>query len=298
MSNVYTVEILSTGRTNLNKITEIDRRIKSDLLRGMTSEKTDKEVIFGFPYGSYILKTYDFLQKIFFKKNTIKINEILLFVKIARNFLNINLIQNQETSCDICNSTDISNEEYETICNICGKVLECKMVTGVREQENNISKSMYSSVGNLSYAIDKISGKNGYVPDITLDIVRDEISKRKIDISKLNIDEIFVILKDLNLGNYYNDFNYIYCKLKEKEMPADLDNYKEKLYSMYVKYERGYTKIKSKKNSQNIFFILFKLLEKIKYDTSEFNYCILKTESKMDEHNEKFKDVCKMIGLN
>ena len=210
---------------------------------------------------------------------------------ISKNYLNVELIQNQELVCISCYSEIFENNDSEFICENCGLVQNYKITS----KENDLQKQTYYSLkSNFLKAINNFQGVGIIIKVEDLDKINYEINRRNISIEILNRDHIYRILKDLKMSKYYDNINVIMNKIIGTPL-KDISDKIPKLMELHSKIEYIYGFVKTLRvNSLNVQFKLYKLLQMldIKCDINE----LLKTNQKLEEHEKKWEQICEQLN--
>lgn len=308
------VSIDRSGCIEKNKILDIHNQIKYLLLKKRDKElkkiNGDPIIILGVEFGYYLIRTFDFLKQystkptkrlidLFQEESVIKIplQKIIDFLSVAREYIPILIQQKQNISCTECLSLNMieHRESSEMICDDCGFVYDNRTL-GLRDMESiNTYRSSYTLKANLLKAISKFEGNNTTLQKSLIDKVRNEVEKRKI--TNIQNGHIIKILKDLRLSKYYEDVRTFLTVLKG-DQPTSIQEYVPQILKLHDELEFAYNCVRDplRINSLNVHFKLFKLLRLCNYDCHISDFCMLKTETKMEEHEEKWKEICKITG--
>lgn len=284
------IEIKKNGNISKTIIMDIHYKIKNKL--------NTNELEFGY----YITRVYSFLKNFtqvktvfdFFNETDdiyVDIDKVIIFYNISKNYLNVELIQNQELVCISCYSEIFENNDSEFICENCGLVQNYKITS----KENDLQKQTYYSLkSNFLKAINNFQGVGIIIKVEDLDKINYEINRRNISIEILNRDHIYRILKDLKMSKYYDNINVIMNKIIGTPL-KDISDKIPKLMELHSKIEYIYGFVKTLRvNSLNVQFKLYKLLQMldIKCDINE----LLKTNQKLEEHEKKWEQICEQLN--
>ena len=308
--------IINLNSINIDEIDKLNRTIKTNLIKKYTNiykihkngECTKNKVIeveYYFEYGYYMIRSYDFINKYvsdyFFKFKEIPTkDELLVYLIIARDYIDITIIQSNESSyCIECHTNDalIISKNCELHCYNCGLIYN-EISAGLKESDltTNI-KSSYSERGNLLKTLKQLEGKENVDVEI-INNVKTELNNRKINIDNLKIENLIIILKYLNLNKYYNQVNSIYAIITNKHIFTIDEDVRQKILNDYNEFENIYPLIKNtiRENSINMKFILYKLLIKNNVRWCSDNYRVLRTEKKLQEHENIWICVCNILN--
>lgn len=281
-----------------NTLINLHRKISSVLI-------ADKNDEFGFKYGFYIVRTWNFLKKYainsldsFFeeKQNIPSTKEIFRYIQVAREYTDVSILQNQYLSCPYCSSSSMEKtNNFQTICDNCGVILENK-VFGIRDVKGNLSKSVYSLNANLINAIKRYEGCSN-IPDIVYERLDSELKKRRIPYSIITKNTIFTMLKSLDMKKYYEDINTIYRRYTNKPIES-VEHLIPEILHKHSQFESVYPLVKDKDrvNSLNVNIKLFVCLKQLNVDCTLNDFCFLKTESKRHEYEDQISKTCKLLN--
>jgi hypothetical protein len=283
-------------------------KLHDDICQLLRKEKDDE---FGWHLGNYLVRAWPLVKlldmshcrnilDVFGASCAIQVNlkDLINWISLAREYINdIELEQQQTISCTHCESGIYEHADGEYCCDNCGFVYDTR-IPGIKDLESiNMCKTYYSLNSNLLSAIDKFEGKDIVIGKSDMKKIKSEISRRQLDINTIKCDHIVKILKDLKLTKHYNDAYYIYSQLTNKP-PINIRKYVPQILMLHNELEFAYKFVKndSRVNSLNVQYKLIKLLGlcNIDHDVSEF--CTLKTEQKLEEHEEKWREICKITG--
>jgi len=298
-----TIIIDEHGRVNKTKLLEIHNNI--------TTKIKQYDDALGMQYGFYIVRTYKFLKTLkppktnnlieMFQQDVIikvKLDSLLDYISIGREYIQISLQQKQNTICPHCNTMlVVEKTEGELMCEECGFVYDTRL-PGIKDLESiNTCRSYYSLKSNLLKAIQRFEGKNISVTNKDIDKIRTELKKRQITPSLLKTEHVMSVLKDLKMDNYYDEI-YSLISVLSHRVKKPIQPYIPKLLKLHDELEHAYSFVKnpSRTNSLNVYFKLYKLLKLCDKDFDISDLCILKTEQKFEEHEEKWKEICKITG--
>jgi hypothetical protein len=302
------IVILSNGTIDKNNIHEIHDKIKSILLVKTTraSETLD--------YGYYVCRVWEFFKTIPSNKGTcildifrqnkfVKIDLKLLFeyFNIAREYLpNLRIEQNQSIICPSCSSINVSEQtDGEVFCEQCGLIYDNRLA-GMKDIECiNTCKSYYSLKVNLLRTIHRYEGKKSFIGQSDMDVIINEIKHRKFDITELRVEHLSTILKDLKMSKFYDDVRTIYNIIMGNDHgKIKISEYIPQILKLHEELEYAYNYVKNPEriNSLNVHYKLFKLLQLCGVECTISDFYTLKTEQKYEEHESKWREICKITG--
>jgi Poxvirus Late Transcription Factor VLTF3 like len=316
------MEISDTGKTvikierncgvNLQDLRDLHSVVSYRLkMRYLNRKPGDPyEIRTGLELGFYTIRVHEFVDG-FLKKDQhstllnllneeevqkkAPLNEVLTFLNVIKEYAPIRIVQEQDIRCLGCGSLNIKDSKIsnENVCEDCGLIdfKDLGMTTK--------PKSTYTSLDNFTGAIEKFKGSTA-IPEIILSKVKAEIKRRGLKLETLKKENIMIILRDLGENKYYDEVSSIYCKLMN--IPAhNLEPYMPALLDFHHKFETAYQLVKDPKrtNSQNVNYKVYRGLIHVSYPCSlEDDFCILKTDTKLLEHDDVFRKICSVNDWN
>jgi uncharacterized protein YbaR (Trm112 family) len=287
----------------VNKIKLLDIHAKIKL-------KLSKDEM-GANYGFYIIRVYPFLKilnpsksknllDVFKQDVQIKLNlsSLIDYISIAREYVKVVIHQKQSIICPDCSKPIISERtDGELYCEECGLVYDTRLA-GVKDIEVvNTSRSYYSLKMNLLKAIHRFEGTQTSINADDLKLITDEIKKRKLNKNSLRCESLLKILKDLRLTKYSEEV-YSLIPIFNNKPRKPIQPYIPQILKLHDELEYAYNTVKNPNriNSLNVYFKLYKLLKLCDKNFDISDLCTLKTEQKLEEHEEKWKEICKITG--
>lgn len=297
------ISIDEKGFVSKTKLLEIHYKIKEGL------RPTDDNV--GLKYGFYIVRVYEFLQSLkpiesknildLFKQDInvkVSLEKLVDYISVAREYIKITLLQKQNIVCPSCDTMLIVEKvEGELICEECGFVYDTRL-PGLKDIESiNTCRSYYSLKANLLRAISKFEGKQTSMSKDDMASIRNELHRRQINVHLLKTEHLLSLLKDLKLEKYYDEVYSLLPILSQKTRQS-IHQYIPQILKLHDELEHAYTFVKNptRINSLNVYFKLYKLLKLCDKNLDVSDLCTLKTEQKFEEHEEKWKEICKITG--
>lgn len=264
-------------------------------------------------YGYYITRIIQFYYKYIYsarKRSMLDIfnediyifvpmNDLMLFIITSREYINIEFDQNHCLSCSKCYSDKYDVIDGMYICGDCGYIFENRM-PGPKDItiSSNKKSNHYSIKTNLIKTLRKFEGKT------TVNICKEDLSKiislcelQHINLSKLKCNTLMDILKQLNMSKYYEDA-YAILYIINKNPPKHIAPYRQKIYMLHDILEHAYstTKTPTRINSMNVHYKLYRLFKMCGLPFTQDDFCMLKTEQKLEEHEKQWRDICKITG--
>ena len=272
--NLLTFDLLRKYKTVLNKSST--RKNFLDVCSTNNDNKNDNDKILEKIRFDYLLIAKDYITLTNFKQTS---------TKMQCECLNPDLVQIDETlySCEICGLVTEIIDENPTFKDI--------------SRVNMTSKYTYTKRGHFVDAIDKFEGKqNTFISEKIYKIIYDNIKFHSLTKDNITKDQLYMFLSENGLSSYYEDINLLYFNITGIK-PPDISKHKQDLIIMFDQAEDVYNKIKdpSRINSLNVNYKLFKFLQLLGCNCKKDDFYILKTKGKVEEHDEKWKEICEML---
>jgi len=252
-------------------------------------------------YNSLVSKPIkvDFMGNKIFDDDEKKQTLIGEFLNIAKNYVNIKPIEGKRKSmlCEECKIELQRDDDFFFICPNCGysiKHFASISSYGEGSRINVAQRYVYDKRAHFGDSIKKFQAKqNTTILEQVYKDLWDKINSHDIPIDKLSEDHIYEFLKLTGHSDHYEDIKLIYCELTGKVAP-DISHLEQKLFELFDEVDPVYERVKSpgRVNFLNGQFVLFKLLQKLKYPCKESDFYILRTREKMLEHDQIWKKIC------
>jgi predicted RNA-binding Zn-ribbon protein involved in translation (DUF1610 family) len=221
------------------------------------------------------------------------------FLNIAKNYINIKPIEGQKRSmlCDKCKLELQREDDFLFVCPNCGYAIKHFASVSSYGENNRINvaqRYVYDKRAHFGDSIKKFQAKqNTTILDQVYKDLWNKIHSHDISIDKITEDHIYEFLKLTGHSDHYEDIKLIYCEMTGKSAP-DISHLEQKLFELFDEVDPVYERVKSpgRVNFLNGQFVLFKLLQKLKYPCKESDFYILRTREKMLEHDQIWKKIC------
>jgi hypothetical protein len=173
------------------------------------------------------------------------------------------------------------------------------------DRVNMSSKYTYSRKGHFIDAKKRFQGIQNTDPEKIHSAVK--IIEREMKLHNLvaeqgtrksvSKDHIYDFLSEQNLSHHYEDLNLIHHIITGEQCP-DISMYDVELDELFDQQEVGLEQVKDedRTNSLNVNFKLYKLLQKVGYRCQRNDFYILKTQTKLDAHEEVLKRGWELLG--
>jgi hypothetical protein len=223
------------------------------------------------------------------------------FFSIAKEFIQIeNFNTVSKIRCN-CGSIDLYLEEESVyICKSCSLVIETLDETPTfkdTDRVNMSTKYRYTKKGHFIDAIKQFQGKqNIVIPSHVIKKLDLEIKQHNLTKETVSKERVYEFLSTNGMTKFYEDLNLIYHIITKYPLP-DISIYEKELLEMFDYQEKIYEDVKdpTRINSLNVNYKLFKLLQLLDYPCNKGDFFILKTQSKLNEHDEKWLEIIDTI---
>lgn len=228
------------------------------------------------------------------------------FLLLAKNYIDVNDGHLRVSKCGTCQSPFANCVERgdEIICPTCGETSSAiEDASPYRDPQRNggSGKPAYVTKPQFLEVIEKFQArKNTKIPESVKELIKTELSKYGIDIKDAKKKHVYMVLVDNNMTDYYEELSLILWELNGT-VPPDISQYQEMLSSCYDTYEKVYLQMikeKERRKSLNAWYVLFKLLQHLRYVPNPDDFCFLKNTTKTKDCDEKFGKVCEILGWN
>jgi hypothetical protein len=238
--------------------------------------------------------------------------------KIKQNMKTV--IKKQNVSMCSCIKNDENKIEqhidnnYQIICSKCGTVYNSSFNENATFYDytrvNMTQKYHYEKKCHFRDTINQYQGKqNKHIPDSVYDSLEkileahglvnvnetDKIKKYE----KVSKQHIRTFLKEIEKSKYYEDTQLIYSQITGKSKP-DISKYEKVLYEDFDKLVKVFISLKNssceRKNFLNSHYVLRQLLLKQGVRVSHDDLNTLKTQSRLREHDEIYKQCCEILN--
>ena len=208
--------------------------------------------------------------------------------------------QNGDSSrCSSCQGTIFDDTNTCTGCGLTLEVLDESPTFKDTDRINMCSRYVYTLYGHFKEAKKRFQGKQNTT--ITQDVYATlwaELENHSIKKEDITKDQIYMFLSENDLSQHYEDINLIHYVMTGIP-PPDISMYDTELDDLFMRMERAYIRVKDpdRNNSLNVNYKLLKLLQYIGYNCRKEDFFILKTSTKFDEHDEKWREMCEVAGM-
>ena len=301
----------------------IQARTESSILR-----KRIQDIEHSFEYGFYILRTTDLLEQyrdLFEKTKTrsfvsigsengiceklVAQKNLLIskFLRIAREYVQLEnfTVRSSRLVCESCSGSEFEQSDDEAIytCKQCGNTLELLDDSPTykdTDRVNMASRYQYTCRGHFIEAMNKFEGKqNTTIPKGVRELLEREMKNHNLTVETTSKDHIYMFLAEKKLSAHYEDINLIYYMITGAS-PPNITEYRPKLLELFDLQEEAYLEVKDpgRTNSLNVNYKLYKLLQLVGYPCKKDDFYILRTRTKLEEHDEKWREIIEILKKN
>ena len=281
-------------------------------------------------YGLYVLKTHPIIEEykrinqrnkeISFVRtqpqltpDEVRKNELTeRFMHIASEYVHVEnySIKVRRLVCTNCDSVELiplMGSETLYVCDICHaetEMLNEKPSFSDTERINMSSRYIYTKLGHFISAIKKYQGTQNVDPGKignVVEILKSQMHLHNLTSKTVTKEQLYMFLSEGNkedrLSDYYEDIHLIYHIITDKPC-QDIGIHEEELISMFVQFEDAYLHVKDpeRKNSLNVYYKLYKFLQRLGVNVGKSDFFMLKTEAKEKDHDEKMKEAWDILG--
>lgn len=216
--------------------------------------------------------------------------------------------------CTTCKSIDFEiSEDDDSIynCSFCGTEVEIMdEAPSFRDTDrvNMSSKYVYTRKGHFIDAMKRFQGIQNTDPQKIRKVVeslKQEMIKHNLTAERglpnsVSKDHLYMFLSECKLSKlskHYDDINLLYSSITGERCP-DISMHEAVLLEEFDLQETALKKVKNpnRKNSQNVNYKLYKLLQRQRFPCKKDSFYILKTKTKEDEHDERMKLAWDLLG--
>jgi hypothetical protein len=227
------------------------------------------------------------------------------YITIAKDYVNIeNYYQKPDPLvCPSCQSDDMQrhiDDESTFVCAVCATEVEILDDTPTFKDTDRVNMSnryTYSRRGHFMEAMRKYQGKHNTNIELlqtVVDVLLSEMNLHGLTCETVTKDEIYMFLSEKKLSGHYDDINLLYQMINGCPCP-EFTHLEGELLELFEQQEKALEEVTQinendeRINSINVYYKLYKLLQKLGYPCRKGDFYILKTKTKEDEHDEKMK---------
>lgn len=294
-----------------------------------------QDISHGFELALYLLRTDDLLNeyrsltqpvksKSFLKKNCVVLsNEVKVkLLKIQINYLqianeyipiaNINLISDfyMKVVCQACYSPNIeTSDDGRCICKDCATEMDAMDDTASFKDADRVkmaTRYKYSTDGYFIAAMNNVECKQNKNVDHVIPMILEEMKMQSVTSDTITIMQLYNIILDLSLDEYYNNVYLIYFKITGHilfnitDLRAELMEMHEHVAEVYEELKNDpddeddddvdeLHKERESNNQQNVYLKLFKLLQLLDYPCTRDEFFYLRDIDNEGKHVKKWK---------
>jgi hypothetical protein len=153
-------------------------------------------------------------------------------------------------------------------------------------------------------AMKKYQGKHNvdseFLQTITQELLK-EMRMHNLNETTVTKDHLYMFLSEKKMCSHYEDINILFHIITGNPCPdfSYLENNLLELFELQEKALNEATasdKNDNRINSINVYYKLYKLLQKLGYPCKKGDFYILKTKTKEDEHDDKMRKAWEILG--
>ena len=233
-----------------------------------------------------------------------KNNIVSQYISIAREYVEIENYKRviDVIMCPICKTTGLTKsieEETSFLCK-CGfeyEILDDTPSFKDTDRVNMSSRYTYTRRGHFIEAIKKYQGKHNIDPEALQSIVavlHKEMSYHHLTPKTVTKDHLYMFLAEKKLCDNYEDINILYHIITGHPCP-EFSHLEGALLELFEEQEKALVEVTvadkndNRVNSINVYYKLYKLLQRLGYPCKKTDFYILKTKTNEDEHDEKMR---------
>jgi hypothetical protein len=249
-------------------------------------------------------------QSIYAQETVEKNNIIAQYISVAREYVEIENYRRaiNVMMCPICKTTDMTKNVDEDTSFVCKCGFETEILDDTpsfkdTDRVNMSSRYTYTRRGHFVEAIKKYQGKHNIDPEILQLIVaalHQEMGYHHLTSKTVTKDHLYMFLSEKRLCEHYEDINILYHIITGHECP-EFSHLESALLELFEQQEKALVEVTAmdkndnRVNSINVYYKLYKLLQKLGYPCKKGDFYILKTKTKEDEHDEKMRRAWELL---
>jgi len=210
---------------------------------------------------------------------------------------------NPNFECPCCGNTrKIFNSEGICVCEECGEVEAIIVDSDCPNYKDNVPEKSgypYKRINHYNEWLSLFQAKES--TDIPYDVynnVLNELQKRKIKKkTKITIQLMKKIMKDLNLNKYYEHIPHIISKITGLPPPTISRDMEEKLRAMFKEIQEPFElyRPKDRINFLSYSYVLHKFCQLLELDDFIRCFPLLKSRDKLRQYDRTWRKICKYL---
>ncbi len=245
----------------------------------------------------------DFMGNRVFDQHDRKQCLIIEFLNVAKNYTHVTPVvgQRKSMSCEECHVELQREDDFLFVCPLCGFAVKHFASVTTYQENNRINvaqRYVYDKRAHFGDSIKKFQAKQNTT--ISEKVYRDlwyKLHSHDLPVERLTKDHLYEFLRLTDHSDHYEDITLIYCEMTSNAAP-NISHLEHELFALFDEIDPVYERVKplGRVNFLNGQFVLFKLLQKLKYPCREDDFYILKTREKMLEHDQIWKKMCQELS--
>jgi len=251
-------------------------------------------------------------KKFYTQESTEKALIVSQYISIAQDYIEIKNYKRVINAllCPSCQSDDMRrniDEETSFLCYKCGTevvILDDTPSFKDTDRVNMSNRYTYTRRSHFIDAMKKYQGKHNvdseFLQTITQELLK-EMKMHNLNENTVTKDHLYMFLSEKKMCSHYEDINILFHIITGNPCPdfSYLENNLLELFELQEKALNEATasdKNDSRINSINVYYKLYKLLQKLGYPCKKGDFYILKTKTKEDEHDDKMRKAWEILG--
>lgn len=280
-------------------------------------KKQIQDVSNGFEYGLYLIQSDDILfeyrklsqstkPRSFVSKSAPVSNEIKTrisklhtsFLQVANDYVVIENMSsmisslNMGTTCNICYGVLFDpQEDGRSMCRNCGSEIEIMEDVASFKDNDRVKLAPRYKYTTRTYFIDALNNlecKQSKDVEPVISKILDEMKMQSRTPETITLQQLYNIILDLRLNDYYNDVYLIYFKITKK-LVFNITSLRSEMIEMHEYISDVYDEIKDDDNAQNVYMKSFRILQLLDYPCSRDQFFYLRDIDNEDKHHRKWK---------
>lgn len=299
-----------------NSPMQSDRQIAESMLRSCKHNLQDAVYHFNLVYYSLrvddILMEYNAISSkgrtnsfVVSKSAVLTSNERARMSKLKSDFIHIageyaTITKLKRRMCEWCNHSEFKfNDDGMCVCKNChaeSDVIEGSVCFKDNERIKMTSRYKYTTQGYFIDAMNCIECKQNKDISSVLHVIQEEMKKQRKSVETITLQQMYAIILDLKLKDYYNDVYLIYFKITGK-LIFDITSLRSELIEMHAQLDEAFDNVitdAEDDKAQNVYLKLFKLLQLLDYPCKRSDFFFLKD---IDNENKHYRNWEKLIHV-
>jgi len=251
-------------------------------------------------------------KKFYAQESAEKSSLISQYISIAQEYIEIENYKRviNTLTCPKCQSDDMRrniDEETSFLCSDCGAevvILDDTPSFKDTDRVNMSNRYTYTRRSHFIDAMKKYQGKHNVDAELLQTITQGLLKEMKMhNLTTMNVtkDHLYMFLSEGDMSSHYENINILYHVITGYPCP-DFSYLENSLLELFESQEKALNEVTvndkndTRINSINVYYKLYKLLQKLDYPCKRGDFPILKTKTKEDEHDDKMRKAWNVLG--